>query len=202
MELFEAEFLGYHRISKKWARLINVVRSSKEQYPHCCVSVSKKYMSITDGGQAMRIEYGPDTPIKPGDYFMTKERILVPVLAKHDTSFPKMDDMFAKKRFNKTAAIELNDSPLLAMACAIAEFNSTISLDLLGETFEAIADLDPDYVRLFGYSDERAKEEYVMLEFMAEDVQVNYIFKPLNFTRKDFVNVDEQPCLFDIKKAS
>jgi hypothetical protein len=41
----------------------------------------------------------------------------------------------------------------------------------------------------------------MMIEFQVDDIKVRHVFKPLDFTREKLVVVDNQPCLFDLKKA-
>lgn len=198
MEMFDT-FLGFDRLSRKWFKLIKTVKGDFEDTPFCCIDVTKRFIMAADGKQAIRVEYGPDIPIKTGTYYLSKCRLLISV-KKDEAEFPKIEKEFVDTKFTKTAEIELSDQPLVAMACAVAEFNSVINLDLFRETFEAIADLKPGYVRLYGY-EEQNKTDFMMIEFQVDDVKVRHVFKPLDFTKEQLVHVDNQPCLFDIKKA-
>jgi hypothetical protein len=139
MDMFE-KFLSFDKMNRKWTKLINAVKSDNEDPVFSCIEVSKRFIVAGDGRQAIRIEYGPDIPLKPGTYYFTKCRVLVPV-KKDDVKFPNIEAHFIDSKFTKTAAIELMDQPLVAMACAVAEFDSVINLDLFRETFDAIADL-------------------------------------------------------------
>lgn len=197
MNLIE-EFYGYKRITKKWAKLINSAREKSDDSKFSLVEITSRFLCATDGRQAIRVEIGVDTDIEKGIYFMTKDRILLPV---ESEKYPKVGDIFNKNDFTKTATLEI-ESPLVAMACAMNEFNTMINIDLLCDTFEAIADLEPVFVRMFGYVELESKTKPILMEFAVEEVAVHYAFIPLQLKKEDCVKVDNQPYLFDMKKKA
>jgi len=195
MELFE-DFHGYNRVTKKIASLINCIRTKEDIERFCFVRITQKFMFATDGRKAVRIEIDVDTKVEHGIYFMTKDRILLKV--DYD-KYPNIDGIFSNTGFTKTATIEL-ENPITAMAYSMFEFNTTINLDFLADTFDAIAKLDPVFVRMYGYT-EKHEEDPVLIEIGLEKLTIHCAFMPMKLQKDTVVKVDNQPYLFDMKKA-
>ena len=203
-----SEFLGYLRMDKKWAKLLGLVRSDNEEDYGFIVDVSRHHILATDAGQVIRIERPIDVELIEG-YYILADRLFVQVPEdKLGFKFPDFSDKFNRDQFTKTAVLEIKDYPLLSMAQAIMEFNVIIDIDKFRRVVEAIAAFKPTYIRVYGFVDAAPlKPCPLKFEFMVEEdghdpVVVEYVVMPLKLKPDDFVKVDKQPMLFDLKKAS
>lgn len=205
--MFE-DFMGHIRLDKKWARLINCVKSDDEESKMFSVNVSKKHIFATDGSQIIRVEKDEPATLDEG-YYMLCDRVFVPVPDEFaNFQFPNLEKIMNRNQFTKTAVLEFDEFPLLAMCQTLKEFSVAIDIDNLRRVLEMLSEFKPVYVRIYGYSDPAvAKESAIKLELLVEKnceapVVVEYCVMPLKVDDNKFVKVDKQPMLFDLKKSA
>lgn len=203
MNIFE-EFWGYKRMLKKWHDLVMCVKDDTDNISMFLVNITKKHLEVIDGRQAIRIHREADFELEQGYYLLTKDRVLVPVeedCCEVEIKFPKLNVIFSRDLYTKTADFKIGLEPLVAMAHAMNEFGCTIPLDAHRKTFEAIAKLCPNYSRIMGYKEAKnAKEHGLHIEFAVEDVIFEYVVMQKDLDKKQYLTVNQEPCLFDLNK--
>jgi hypothetical protein len=203
--MFE-EFMGYLRLEKKWAKLLNLVRSDDEENMLTAVAVVNDYIIAMDGGQAVRIEKNKDIELADG-YYVLADRLMVAIPDERAVGYPDISSKLERSQFTKTADISIGEHPLVAISQAIKEFNVIIDIDRFQEVLAVLSNLNPVYARIYGFADPAvAKVNGVKIEMLIDyggtnPVIVEYLAMPLKSEAERFIKVDEQPRLFDLKKG-
>lgn len=182
------------RLDKKWYDLIKAVKGDDKTDRLFLVNVAKTKIQATDGKQLLSITRDVDCKINKGLYILTQDHYLVPAINEAERPYPELGFYEEVEKCTKTAKITLGtEQPLCAMVHAINAFNCFVSLDRYQKALTAIDELSPEDAHVFGYGDaEKAKDECLVIKFIAEETEVLYVMMPVHETEK-LLELDNEP---------
>lgn len=163
-ETMFVDVFGYKVIVKKWFKLIDRVREKNLDSKYYLVKVVSGNLWATDGLQLVKLDV-VDEDLDDGIFVLSKEGFMFPVV-EFNGEYPDLAGNVDKKERDKSALIEgFNDNPLVAAAYIIKEFGFAINIDGHRKTLEAVAKLEPDYVRVWGFKEnEKNKDIPIIFE--------------------------------------
>jgi hypothetical protein len=212
MTMFEGYF-GYWKLAKNVAALLNeILKSAPDNLSF--VRIEDDKVIVTNGEQILRMDIDDREQAPKSGLYVMAGTIFVPVLnAALLKSYPDVDPSLDYGNFSKTAKIDVPaGTPMIAMSYLIQEFGATLPLDAVSAHLKRLFAFKPEYIRAYGHANKDvAVKSPVKIEALFVDescrtfsapVAVEYLMAPLSSKKEDFVQVDAQPLLFEVKQAS